>query len=207
MGDFFFLGSFELSPCAPTPLFTPKGEQGVSDCIFPRAGWGLGRGFPNRCSAENGGSRWGQRGGARSRGAGGAGGCRVLRAAALAAGSQPWPRRLLGEEVTTAPSREQQSLSLRVALACVPRPLGATQGSSVQVSRGYRVLFPPCGRRRGAPGGRGGSGIRWGSASPAGPWGAGSGGVQERGRAAEISAGVALKWLLCLGSETGMAAA
>lgn len=155
MGDFFFLGSFELSPCAPTPLFTPKGEQGVSDCIFPRAGWGLGRGFPNRCSTENGGSRWGQRGGARSRGAGGAGGCRVLRAAALAAGSQPWPRRLLGEEVTTAPSREQQSLSLRVALACVPRPLGATQGSSVQVSRGYRVLFPPWGRRRGAPGGRG----------------------------------------------------
>ncbi|XP_032765029.1 uncharacterized protein LOC116906157 [Rattus rattus] len=142
VGDFFFLGSFELSPCAPTPLFTPKGEQGVSDCIFPRAGWGLGRGFPNRCSTENGGSRWGQRGGARSRGAGGAGGCRVLRAAALAAGSQPWPRRLLGEEVTTAPSREQQSLSLRVALACVPRPLGATQGSSVQ-SRTYTTCYGP----------------------------------------------------------------
>lgn len=55
----------------------------------------MGRGSRSRCSIGGRGSVWGPRGGAQSRGAGGAGGCRALRAAALAAGSQPWPRRLL----------------------------------------------------------------------------------------------------------------
>lgn len=54
-------------------------------------------------------------------------------------------------------------------------------GGGIQNSLGFRVAGRALGRRE---------------------WG-----VQERGRVAEISTGVALKWLLCLGSETGMAAA
>lgn len=51
-----------------------------------------------------------------------AGGCRARRATARAAGSEPGPRRPLHEEVTTAPSRQQQSLSLPTVIVRALHP-------------------------------------------------------------------------------------